>query len=302
MPWRRWWAGQTYLDYVRQLDLPSTAQGDAFAEFATNAHSWYKHLPLFPPGARFVFFLDPNAGLVQEWNREGPFGGRWKRRLKPRTKELCDHYSHMPTESCRELFGAWGYAVIHGYPLPRPEMLRESSMRQLRRSIAHYLHSWRNDRPPMDDYIDPLYRQFPYEALEQCGCQVTGFVHSDGELFPHLLETMIRRQDEQRYLALDHFQTYAASHPEDVDVRRYLPLAEFLVEGRKRYPPSELFVEPGMSDAAMKQVSEVHRRLRSETERFAAAFHQQEQKLLLDRVKTTLCEARAFFARLRDVS
>lgn len=295
-----WWAGRTYLDFVRELELPSPAQGDAFAEYATNAHSWYKHLPLFPPGARFVFFLDPNAGLVQEWNREGPFGGLWKRRLRPRTKELCVHYSHMTTERYRELSGAWGYAVIHDYPLPSPEALCEPITRRLRQQIANYLQTWQNSLPPGNDYVDPRYRQFPYEILEQCGCQVTGFVHSDGELFPHLVEVMIRRQDEQRYLALDHFQTYAASHPEDVDVRRYLPLAEFLAESRKRYPPSELLVEPGMSDAAMKQVSEVHRRLRSETERFAAAFHQQEQKLLLDRVKTTLRETRAFFARLRN--
>lgn len=300
-PWRSWWTGRTYLDFVCELELPSPAQSDAFAKFSTNAHSWYKHLPLFPPGARFVFFLDPNAGLVQEWNREGPFGGRWKRRLRPRTKELCEHYSHMTTERYRELFGAWGYAVIHVYPLPSPEALCEPITR-LRRRITSYLQTWQDGLPPGNDYVDPRYRRFPYEILEQCGCQVTGFVHSDGELFPQLLENMIfHPEDEPTNLAFNRFQTYAASHPDDVDVCRDLPLAEFLVECRRRYPPSELFVEHGKSNAAMKQIVEVHRRLRSEAETFAAAFHQQERRILLERVKTTLCETRAFFARLRDI-
>ena len=50
-----------YRELVASLPLPSTDQTARFVDYVSGAHSWYKHLPLFPPGAPFVFFLDPNV-------------------------------------------------------------------------------------------------------------------------------------------------------------------------------------------------------------------------------------------------
>ena len=51
--------------YVASIDgvpLPTPEQRVSFAEFVSAAHSWYKHLPRFLPGAPFQFFLDRHAG------------------------------------------------------------------------------------------------------------------------------------------------------------------------------------------------------------------------------------------------
>ena len=42
------------------------AQTEAFAKHVTQAHSWYKDLPAFPPGELFAFFLDPE--LARNWS------------------------------------------------------------------------------------------------------------------------------------------------------------------------------------------------------------------------------------------
>src|SRR5512139_2782832 len=43
---------------------PATdGQIEAFADYVASAHSWYKHLPLQPPGVDFHFYIDPNAGM-----------------------------------------------------------------------------------------------------------------------------------------------------------------------------------------------------------------------------------------------
>ena len=52
-----------YRRAVADLPRPTEAQIDAFVEFVASAHSWYKHLPLFPPGSPFTFFLNPKAGM-----------------------------------------------------------------------------------------------------------------------------------------------------------------------------------------------------------------------------------------------
>src|SRR3989442_90660 len=51
-----------YMQVVRVLPRPSPEQISSFVAYVAGAHSWYKHLPLTPPGVQFFFFLDPNAG------------------------------------------------------------------------------------------------------------------------------------------------------------------------------------------------------------------------------------------------
>ena len=74
-----------YREFVRHLPRPSEAQIDDFVQFVSEDHSWYKKLPLLPPGERFQFFLDPLAGFtrliqpaagVEALERKVP-GGNW---------------------------------------------------------------------------------------------------------------------------------------------------------------------------------------------------------------------------------
>lgn len=78
--------------------MPSAAQMEAFALYVAKAHSWYKHLPLCPPGEAFHFYLDPAAGmdLVLRPGRGIQAEERLARGL---------HYSAIPTREYRERFG-----------------------------------------------------------------------------------------------------------------------------------------------------------------------------------------------------
>ena len=90
----------TLADYVNLLSgvpLPSTQQKTEFAEFVSTSHSWYKHLPVNPPGQQFYFFLDKYAGCdlrllndiasPMERNKQG------------------QHHSFIPTAEYRSRFG-----------------------------------------------------------------------------------------------------------------------------------------------------------------------------------------------------
>jgi hypothetical protein len=54
-----------YLQRLKSLPVATPEQTARFAEHVADNHSWYKHLPFFPPGASFVFFPNPDAGRGQ---------------------------------------------------------------------------------------------------------------------------------------------------------------------------------------------------------------------------------------------
>ena len=55
----------SYIEVVASLPVPTREQTDRFGDHVANNHSWYKHLPFFPPGASFVFFPKVLGGVVQ---------------------------------------------------------------------------------------------------------------------------------------------------------------------------------------------------------------------------------------------
>jgi hypothetical protein len=65
------------------LTMPTLLQMQQFAEFVSGAYSWYKHLPLLPPGQPLQFFLNPAAGM----------------------QLIRFHYSWLPTTEYRDRFG-----------------------------------------------------------------------------------------------------------------------------------------------------------------------------------------------------
>jgi len=49
------------------IPIPTLQQTEAFVEHVATHHSWYKHLPSFPPGVWFLFAGNPNARRQFAW-------------------------------------------------------------------------------------------------------------------------------------------------------------------------------------------------------------------------------------------
>ena len=141
-------------DYIAWLDgvpLPRPEQRTRFVEYVSHSHSWYKHLPLYPPGAPFYFFLNKYAG----WAREHGTPLVWERR------EQGSHYSQIPTAVYRLAFGYLDYAL---------EGDRVALVEQ-RRTVPS--SGWR-DRSPG---VGQLSYGLPEEILAAGASLVTGAVH-----------------------------------------------------------------------------------------------------------------------------
>jgi len=97
-----------YLNIVRSLPLPTLAQTERFARYVSGAHSWYKHLPLYPK-VPFIFYLDPGAGMNRIHTQSGEMG------LHEVTDESTRfHYTWQTTADYRRRFGHWNYFGAHG--------------------------------------------------------------------------------------------------------------------------------------------------------------------------------------------
>jgi hypothetical protein len=108
-------AEPSYLEIIKQYPLPTDEQTRAFAEYVAGAHSWYKHLPAYPPMS-FDFYLDPNAGRSTIISEDGEI----------RFEDIVDegtrfHYTWQLTETYRERLGYWNYLAPYGthFLIPR---------------------------------------------------------------------------------------------------------------------------------------------------------------------------------------
>ena len=105
--------------------MPTTEQRRDFVSYVASAHSWYKHLPAFLPGAPFYFYLNRSAGC--DWvARQDGFHAIAER------KERGFHYSAIPTAEYRARFGLLNYSCAEGtavflssvpFRLPRDKMV-----------------------------------------------------------------------------------------------------------------------------------------------------------------------------------
>jgi hypothetical protein len=94
-----------YTELIAGLPLPTLEQTAAFADHVAENHSWYKHLPAFPPGATFVFFLNPHAGEAVEQTDTG------FRTVAFEDSDYFRHHSRLSTAQYRAAFGHWDYWV-----------------------------------------------------------------------------------------------------------------------------------------------------------------------------------------------
>jgi len=89
-----------YRELFRDIPCPTYDQMENFVKYVSSAHSWYKHLPREEPGAPFVFFLDPHAGM----DRLILDSGHIIFRNRDADSETL-HYSMRPTKIYRERYG-----------------------------------------------------------------------------------------------------------------------------------------------------------------------------------------------------
>jgi hypothetical protein len=98
-----------YRTLAARVSPPTEDQMRDFASHVANAKSWYKHLPLRPPGVPFQFFIDPWAGLDRVRVREG--GIVYGERTQHTTRF---HYTWMTTQEYRSRFGFLAFSASAG--------------------------------------------------------------------------------------------------------------------------------------------------------------------------------------------
>jgi hypothetical protein len=95
-----------YVNLLERVPLPTQQQKQTFMEYVSHAHSWYKHLPLYPPGVPFYFFIDKYAGCDRFVSKDGTGI------LKERTEG--GFHSNYSTARYLDLFGHLAYCCGYG--------------------------------------------------------------------------------------------------------------------------------------------------------------------------------------------
>jgi len=93
---------KAYRKTAGALPRPSKKQIAGFVEFVSSAHSWYKHLPLLPPGVPFQVFLNPHVACDMSMRPTGEIAYRSR-------KTRGFHYSEWPTSEYLEKCGYLDY-------------------------------------------------------------------------------------------------------------------------------------------------------------------------------------------------
>lgn len=93
---------EAYLRIVRALPRPTQKQIGGFVEYVCSAHSWYKHIPIVPPGVAFHLFMNPHVACDKSVLPSGQIEFLVR-------KERGFHYAEWPTEEYREQCGYLDY-------------------------------------------------------------------------------------------------------------------------------------------------------------------------------------------------
>jgi hypothetical protein len=156
-----------YLALFRSLPLPTAQQRRNFVKFVSTAHSWYKHLPVYLPGAPFYFFLDGAAGSDWVALRDGSYA------IAER-KERGFHYSDIPTAEYRTRFGFLSYFCEEGTAVFRGGADRALPRDKVVAIPGRDATPWCLPQPVLDSgraeltaVIHPNFAAFPWTGLEQ---------------------------------------------------------------------------------------------------------------------------------------
>jgi hypothetical protein len=155
-----------YIELLAQTPLPTHYKNRTLWSMYRYAHSWYKHLPLYPPGAPFYFFIDKYAACDRLVSQDGT--AIIKERI-----ESGFHYSDYPTAKYRDLFGHLAYSCGYGtkvIPLSKGPMV-----------IPH------NDLTAVPGDDARMYR-LPPEVIEAGVTHLTAVIHNHSAYNPLWLE------------------------------------------------------------------------------------------------------------------
>ena len=152
-------ANRDYRRVVQSLPRPSIAQTARFAEYVAGAHSWYKHLPLYPKKP-FYFFLDPNAGKRIIYDKNGAV------RLEEETDDAGFHYTHQTTKSYIRNFGLWNYRANYGSTFYLPS--GDGDVLSSENNIGLNILDLNGNKLPVSN-----------EFLDQGTAYLSAFVHSE---------------------------------------------------------------------------------------------------------------------------
>lgn len=140
---------------------PTDSQIEAFADYVASVHSWYKHLPLQPPGVDFHFYIDPNAGMDQLVHVSGEVTVRAR---TPDTDSF--HYGWMTTADYRERFGCLAFSCAAGPSVFGTDLVGEETVLV----DGNTLH------PVLQVSRDYTMRP-PKQILDAGACSLTALVH-----------------------------------------------------------------------------------------------------------------------------
>jgi hypothetical protein len=112
-----------YHRWIEGVTPPTDSQIEDFADYVASARSWYKHLPLKPPGSDFHFYIDRHAGVDRLINRSNEV------HFRRRTQNTASfHYSWMTTAEYRERFGCLAFSCAAGPALFMDDYLGDYSL------------------------------------------------------------------------------------------------------------------------------------------------------------------------------
>jgi len=152
-----------YCDLLAAVPVPTQEEKESFAEYVAHAHSWYKHLSLYPPGTSFHFFLNRHAGCERKHGT--PF-------VTDRTQPGL-HPSQIRTAEYREAFGYLQYSVgsSNAFPLVVP--------------VAR-------DRPLGSHSNEILMYGLPLEIFDAGEARLTGAIHTLSASMPFMWDERLR--------------------------------------------------------------------------------------------------------------
>lgn len=146
-----------YRSLLRNHPLPTPAQVHEFVDYVSAKHSWYKHLPLTPPGVRFCVFLDPCAGMQRFQDSGGEV------RMQEIAESECFHHAMMPTDDYLRRFGV---LAVRDRGAPQFELIGEEG-------TAHH-------EVPPGVWTGTEFRSIPSEVQFAGTVTVTGVIHDVG--------------------------------------------------------------------------------------------------------------------------
>jgi hypothetical protein len=150
-----------YVDLTSGVPLPTREQIENFVDYVSHAHSWYKHLSLYPPGVPFHFFVDQYAGC----DRNHGAGT-----ITERT-QTGFHYAQIPTNTYRSAFGHLAY---EGRGNPVVVLVRNGRVVESRNRVVAELGE------------DVRTYGLPDEILQAGTTLVTGVIHALSAGIPFL--------------------------------------------------------------------------------------------------------------------